>query len=1531
MAEDIKVIGNINNKTILDRYSIQDNNLIPSINLPENFGGEGDYIEYFIYDRGNNLLYSDYRYSNYKLPSDGKLTPSVDFNININNNIQTSNVGILSNLSQPTSSILPIIEIDPIKDIQQVGYNSGEFSSRYNIFKEILSNNIDRALFIKEISPNRTELRLSSTTLSNDEIEKITSELIKNIGDSSNHNCYLLNFGENIQFIIINIALDRNIEGYEILVKIYNPLPLNISEKDTLWVVEEKTSSYIFEINLDKFISPPQAELLKGPNFNIKIPEQSNISTPYINYATAVSNLQSLQSSSYNQLLNIITSQSIHINVDYSDFNNFVFFGSAYQRVCNFYNKVKQIESYQEIINVYSSSINTTSSLQNEINLASSSINNIISNFDGYETYLYFESNSYAWPKSGSYKPYDLLPSSSPIINTWYNNLTSSALLYDTDNYDNLTYVIPSYIRDDDNNNPFILFVNMIGQYFDNIRIYIKAITDINLANNNLHYGISKDLVYDRLNSLGVKLYDSQAGESLDLFLIGANTGSNIFDNDFSISGSYLNNIPRKDLLSELYKRIYHNLPLLLKTKGTKTGLEYLISTFGIPSRTYITGSTISSSILDVKEYGGGVKNNFIKGYNNEKVRIVDNSITGNVLSSLLSLQTFPTNSLNFRENDSHFIDVSFSPEDQINTYISSSINNNNPNWLIDDYIGDPRNLYSNSYSDLDNQRKLYFETGTPGYPGFTSSLLDYNGFIRLIQFFDNSLFKMIEDFVPERTSLSTGITIESPVLERNKVSYSIPQASTIDIYDAQYFSPTINYVYTDLYNNLGGDKKPYITGDISGSKINIYDYFRKNNYNPYLEGHPNTNWVIYNSKHSENDRIYSDLFVHSDYNVLINNIHNNIVSKYRNKIEPIWGTTDVLTSSIELQDSYLNLNSYIKSRYNGIQLISKEYNTYTSSSYLNNGNPQKGDISYGKSPVINRNSYKLGWIKSIPSQSLNFSDKTTINLKYLIDVKKDITDLNSYNNNVFEIQNIFKSGKPVTLSIIDKNQNKRDGFKNIWRGGYRYDPVIYRENREVMNFIFDEPQYTASLPLGFLLSDTNRYEYETDQLGGDPKTPNTVISNSPNQDFFYINDVASYITPTNQNRLAPEIIGETDWIGRNGVTNNNKLNYNIISSIGLINNDNGYSDRRNAKGYVYRFDLFNFNNKLTFQNDLNRSGFLNEPISESLNNNIYTINRAGDYTVKAGVECTLSTLDIREEEGDWSLVKMALLVESCSLENYQGGNKNWSISSIPMITQIDKFPEGTNSPIGKAIYDNNKNIIRLDSTRNASAYERPYIKLKFKIDNIIPNASPGTVFRLSFYFIDVQNMYKYADNINIKFSNAYWGMYDSNNNTTEYYYDSQYLSSDDIFSSIENTNRINDTLGILPTFSSKYFYSSSFSGNSLNYSEVIDKISIEKGDIIKFGRFQDTGNYYEVIKVNKNNNQYSIVLDNSITTASLNNLSSNFAVLRPKEDETSVILEGKNAVGRQNIQTSLLVPYDASDELNNNIGNIIKTLNNLV
>ena len=48
------------------------------------------------------------------------------------------------------------------------------------------------------------------------------------------------------------------------------------------------------------------------------------------------------------------------------------------------------------------------------------------------------------------------------------------------------------------------------------------------------------------------------------------------------------------DITKEVWKRLYHNLPYLLKTKGTERGIRALITSYGIPS-----------TILRVKEYGG--------------------------------------------------------------------------------------------------------------------------------------------------------------------------------------------------------------------------------------------------------------------------------------------------------------------------------------------------------------------------------------------------------------------------------------------------------------------------------------------------------------------------------------------------------------------------------------------------------------------------------------------------------------------------------------------------------------------------------------------------------------------------------------------------------------------------------------------------------------------------------------------------------------------------------------------------------------
>ena len=1016
MADNIKIVGEILNIQEVSRYDDTDVRLLTSQRIQEDFGQKNDYIEYFVYDAGNNLLNTSYSYKDFKLPN-------------------TSFVN--------TNGFLPIIEIDPVKDLQNLGYSSGEFKVQYNFFNNKVSNP-NAELFLKEISSDRTEIRVGSTILTNEQIESSSLALINEYTGSTYFTDYVINFGNNDQVLAVNVALNKIESGYEILFKLYQPLPISIQEKSNLWVVKEKINPFIFDINLDKLIFPAPLPQLRGPNFGIDIPNQNNIATSYQTYDGLINSVQGISTSSYQQLLSLITSQSIDINVDYSDYNNYIFFSSAEQRVKNFYTKAKQIEDYKNDIAKYNASSSLFPNMINDKNAATSSINDIITNFDGYEYYLYFESSSYTWPKSNTTLPYILATTAS--ANSWYNAITGSAADYDNDNQNNLVYTLPSFIKDDENNNQYITFVNMVGHYFDNIWIFLQAVTDINLANNNLEQGVSKDLVYHVLQSLGINLYNQYGDASNVDFLIG-NSGSAYYTGSdtqaFTYTGSYLNTIPKKDLLAESYKRIYHNLPLLLKTKGTAYGLETLISTFGIPNKDYYTigsqsfytptGSALTSSILKVKEYGGDVKSGLLDEFNNSKIRIISTSIvsgSGSVLSPFISLQVQTTTASLFRTNDSHYVDISFSPQDKIDIFTSASIAASaSATWSLDDFIGDPRYQYSGTYPTLEIERTKYLSPLTASIVPFTGSAgsgsiaaTDYNSFIRLIQYFDNSLFKMIKDFIPARANLSTGITISSPILERNKWSIINPSStSKTAVNEGTISGSTIGTEYTDLYTYLTGSKAAYYDGNITGSYINVNNYFVSGNFNPYL---------------LSTGSIDINKFNHSDFNVTLNNVSKSRVSLIRKDIEYIFGTTGSITSSAELQDSYESLRTHQLSRYDGVKLFSVKYNDYTND-----------DVSFGQNPVINHNVNKLGLFSEIIANKF-LPKRNNAQLKYLVDIEGDLTELNIRNKNWETIQNTFTAGKTGSISLFNNqlygNQKSTDNEKMIFDSGYSYNPILY-------------------------------------------------------------------------------------------------------------------------------------------------------------------------------------------------------------------------------------------------------------------------------------------------------------------------------------------------------------------------------------------------------------------------------------------------------------------------------------------------------
>jgi len=716
---------------------------------------KGDYVEYTIISPDNSFQVTDQNLENIIITS-----------------TDASNGAVFN------------IDLDPERDLKNKGFSNGEYNVVYSFLrKELGSSSDNRAYFIKEISPDRTELRLASNIFSNDELVTLANDFKAQLNSSEYFQDFYLNFGSNNLIIANNILLDNTKNKYEILINLYEPLPTRFRLKDVLWVVTQTADPLAFNIQFQPEVIFPiiTNPTLNSPNFNLPIKNRTNNSTNYINYEQL---LNTSLVSSYDQILSYLEDKSVSIGIDYTDFSNFVHFSSAESRVKNFFYKVQLIEQYSaslEIVDAANTAITSSTIILQE------KISNIIRNFDGFEYYLYYTSGSNAYPKGNTSPPYSLLTSSNAAPQTWYTSSVMSASLYDAINKDYLYNTIPTYLTDDPQNEPYKVFIDMIGQYYDNIWIYYKDVSNRYSGDNRLEYGISKDLVADAIRSFGLKIYQNNFSVS-DLFdaFTGFNPGSYTrstspnplptgYDGEFISDYIFVSDqslyTPIDDVNKEMYKRIYHNLPYLLKSKGTVAGLQNIISMFGI-----------TSSILTIREFGGA----WASG---TPVTGIQDIVTDNIqiLTSTQMSQSFPpiippnatidtyTNVPKFvlssqksiLQNYNEYpvvatslspsvntVEITFSPQNDIDNYIKSQ-----GNFDIGTYIGNPSQAFLPYYPDLYTRANVLLGGG------------DYNlvAYIRLIKYFDNSLFNMIKDFVPARTNLKSGITIKPHLLNRSK------------------------------------------------------------------------------------------------------------------------------------------------------------------------------------------------------------------------------------------------------------------------------------------------------------------------------------------------------------------------------------------------------------------------------------------------------------------------------------------------------------------------------------------------------------------------------------------------------------------------------------------------------------------------------------------------------------------------------------------------------------------------------------------
>jgi hypothetical protein len=227
-------------------YSIQDDNLIVNFTVEPTFDPLKNYVAYYVYDLNDTVVFS--------------------------NEINFLGYSIINGQ----------VVLSPEVDIEAVGFEEGQYNVVYNFLNNELSSSYFQRLYIDQISSDRTEVRLNTTQISN--LDLISGATLLNAQIQSSAGVYFdffLDFGDNQLVIANNILLDTsNPEDPTVLIKLYEPLPVNFSLKDECWVVTQVANPVAYNINIiQTFELLDENIYLRGPNYNLGIKDQINNST----------------------------------------------------------------------------------------------------------------------------------------------------------------------------------------------------------------------------------------------------------------------------------------------------------------------------------------------------------------------------------------------------------------------------------------------------------------------------------------------------------------------------------------------------------------------------------------------------------------------------------------------------------------------------------------------------------------------------------------------------------------------------------------------------------------------------------------------------------------------------------------------------------------------------------------------------------------------------------------------------------------------------------------------------------------------------------------------------------------------------------------------------------------------------------------------------------------------------------------------------------------------------------------------------
>jgi len=701
------------------------------------------------------------------------------------------------------------------------------------------------------------------------------------------------------------------------------------------------------------------------------------------------------------------------------------------------------------------------------------------------------------------------------------------------------------------------------------------------------------------------------------------------------------------------------------------------------------------------------------------------------------------------------------------------------------------------------------------------------------------------------------------------------------------------------------------------------------------------------------------NLFEHSDYHTLLNNVSSSTTSLIYKKINPY---NPNILEDIELLDENYSDPRFTRARYEGSKNTSVYYNYYTTSSVIKKTPIDTliwdGDNSYGKKAAIDYNVAKFAFSNDIVSKSLNFYDKTTINIKYLIDASGSITELSTANKNLFEVQNMYKKGDKVTVSLMDKynptNQSTLDGEKTIFEGGFSFSPLIYRELDEEMVFTYDTPLKTSINRLGARMVNLSSYVWETRT---DANQDFQMIPSSTNDITFTING-----TPTYSQRFSYEKVDSNTWpYGRMALTDYLEGDYEDYE--GTLRKI-GKHDTEADNPCYYSLDWFlpegttqaqggyksnNMDGKITVVKDSTGNyTYITAPLTST-----YTVNVDLPIKVKA---TNYETGGERGQEKGPAIVKIVGV-----LEVQKPGSSNWeyldfSNPSSPVPYGYTEF-KATNIPIAeggrqatgttRALVDEKNSFLYFPENTTGGTYRNRYISPFFegrcRIENRLVSLKKDEKLRIRFFFAEVTTFFRRSEAIRFEIpvgdsSKCFFEVYDYKNSEVS-------LTTTDTVpaeTAIFNIDSDGQTL-IFNNQMSLLYNNATFEPQDLTnpnavsnlYSFVDNTFSFKRYDMIRFTNFFSLSpEYYYIIDIKKP--VITTIGENRVVSQplmiTLNKIISpgiistkHFAFFRKVPDETSVMIDFRKKEGLTS--NALILPFNLDSNITKNVANIIEPI----